>query len=216
MDPGQPDQGAGRARLPRTRGDGPHDMCAADRGAGASPHTRGWTRRRHARGAARRGFPAHAGMDPGGHRADRGRGGLPRTRGDGPFPASAPAAMVAASPHTRGWTHLFPEGVLLSAGFPAHAGMDPGSRGGATRRGRLPRTRGDGPSPMTGRTPRRRASPHTRGWTRAGPAHVGRARGFPAHAGMDPSWSCRASRTGRLPRTRGDGPDQPWSVSAVT
>ena len=124
MDPAARDGPGRRARLPRTRGDGPLPTRIAAPGSVASPHTRGWTQRLDAHGDIRagfpahagwtrdaiqvkeapRGFPAHAGMDPlDGGRARRARG-LPRTRGDGPPPGRAAEPSRAASPHTRGWT----------------------------------------------------------------------------------------------------------------
>ena len=197
--------------LPRTRGDGPAFAGGGGFLGGASPHTRGWTRVRRWWRLPRRGFPAHAGMDPvpAGSRGAAAR--LPRTRGDGPVQLEVFPGAVAASPHTRGWTPAKPSRAMPGPGFPAHAGMD---RLHAVRRHfaqRLPRTRGDGPPrglPLAGSTT---ASPHTRGWTCCDCGSRLWRWGFPAHAGMD-----RSSATGRvayqgLPRTRGDGP--PMSVS---
>ena len=152
------------------------------------------------------GFPAHAGMDPSRRRSARGSPWLPRTRGDGPVRRRSRGARVEASPHTRGWTGAPRRPTDPRRGFPAHAGMDPAP----TRRSRtpsgLPRTRGDGPSLQAACDDSVRASPHTRGWTRAVWPHVEPAPGFPAHAGMDPSCTSRRSRCAWLPRTRGDGP----------
>ena len=50
-------------------------------------------------------------------------------------------------------------------GSPAHAGMDPPGTMNIGTRGRLPRTRGDGPGTMTILASRPMAPPHTRGWT---------------------------------------------------
>ena len=110
------------------------------------------------------------------------------------------------SPHTRGWTLKTALFNPLDAGFPAHAGMDPGCRFGGARRYGFPRTRGDGPCPARPRGRRDAVSPHTRGWTPHRAMAGVRPHGFPAHAGMDPivpkSPCCRC----RFPRTRGDGP----------
>ena len=84
MDPRRP-PGRSRGRwLPRTRGDGPRTRGCPSRVPRASPHTRGWTRRRKKRVRQSYGFPAHAGMDPIIGRLEGTGGGLPRTRGDGP------------------------------------------------------------------------------------------------------------------------------------
>ena len=53
----------GRARLPRTRGDGPCVLCASPTAVMASPHPRGWTLDRAVTLHVVAGFPAPAGMD---------------------------------------------------------------------------------------------------------------------------------------------------------
>ena len=230
MDPDASRRHASRSRLPRTRGDGPGSAptstslprasphtrgwtVGARRGSqedqGASPHTRGWTRADRRRPIVEPGFPAHAGMDPSPCASLPTPPGLPRTRGDGPLLISQWTAAPKASPHTRGWTLHLPFAARLAAGFPAHAGMDPPPAGAGLGRGGLPRTRGDGPGKLAVSTCLQRASPHTRGWTRPGHVAVVCDGGFPAHAGMDRRPDRRAGRTGRLPRTRGDGPIAP-------
>ena len=91
-------------------------------------------------------------------------------------------------------------------GFPAHAGMDPSQPGSGSPPCRLPRTRGDGPGTSPNLQGLLEASPHTRGWTPAARPRPAAGAGFPAHAGMDRNEPGSGSRTGRLPRTRGDGP----------
>ena len=95
--------------------------------------------------------------------------------------------------------------ALLLPGFPAHAGMDLGRRDVRAGEDRLPRTRGDGPSPTTRARRGRAASPHTRGWTPVTGLVALLLPGFPAHAGMDPPSSSGGQAPPRLPRTRGDG-----------
>ena len=145
MDPaaGRPARTA--AGLPRTRGDGPLAGVPADRVLRASPHTRGWTRVVRRPGRGRTGFPAHAGMDPQHGEITLNCKWLPRTRGDGPYSLRPPATPLAASPHTRGWTRCRRSPLDCTAGFPAHAGMDPCARPADDVRTGLPRTRGDGP-----------------------------------------------------------------------
>ena len=212
MDP-SPHPGGGRVDgLPRTRGDGPRHHSRASCSMPASPHTRGWTLTADAAEQLAAGFPAHAGMDPAPCGPRGRRAGLPRTRGDGPGAVSLGAHGRRASPHTRGWTPLEPVRPRPVEGFPAHAGMDPGSRVRAMTGSRLPRTRGDGP--VAGRAAGKpgRASPHTRGWTLGGRQSAERRVGFPAHAGMDPGPARRPRARPRLPRTRGDGPGAHWSA----
>ena len=198
------------SRLPRTRGDGPSASNESSESGSASPHTRGWTAGRQAALQGHGGFPAHAGMDPSPATSRPAGRRLPRTRGDGPLSSDSASSLASASPHTRGWTLGGLFGRPERSGFPAHAGMDPRVHPAAHSLTWLPRTRGDGPQLARRGGPIRRASPHTRGWTRPGGADRSVRRGFPAHAGMDPRASARSCRSARLPRTRGDGP-----VSAV-
>ena len=232
MDPTTPSRSSRRSWLPRTRGDGPWLEGDGEPTWEASPHTRGWTRMAPERTGAGAGFPAHAGMDLRSGSPIGWPAGLPRTRGDGPsapLPArpiaraspahagmdpdrpSARSTRTGLPPHTRGWTRRLRGRRGRRAalpGFPAHAGMDPGaSRCGPLCAG-LPRTRGDGPAKLIPRPAGTAASPHTRGWTPDAGSTAGDFDGFPAHAGMDPGWPCGATSPARLPRTRGDGPDQ--------
>ena len=195
MDPPRPTPGRPAPRFPRTRGDGPPSRSNNARSSAVSPHTRGWTRWRHVTTTRRRGFPAHAGMDRTGGAGPVGRRGFPRTRGDGPSAASALAARMRVSPHTRGWTRSVQRLEAVQRGFPAHAGMDHAHAGGHLPGAGFPRTRGDGPRFAIIWDGIVTVSPHTRGWT-VSPRHLGPHRiGFPAHAGMDPSAS--ASHAGR-------------------
>ena len=128
------------------------------------------------------------------------------TRGDGPAHGTRQDRDPAASPHTRGWTRGRVQRGHEEAGFPAHAGMDPGYSTGCHGSCGLPRTRGDGPAAHHRRHVGTEASPHTRGWTLGLQGLQLGVDGFPAHAGMDPWRAASAPRTWRLPRTRGDGP----------
>ena len=231
MDPTQKTTATNVHGFPRTRGDGPVASPQVMVRSSVSPHTRGWTRRDGGRGPERRGFPAHAGMDPGIGGSPTGGTGFPRTRGDGPSRHSAGAPACEVSPHTRGWTLPVDRWRVVEYGFPAHAGMDPDMPAPPSANARFPRTRGDGPrreesephaqpgsagfprtrgdGPSVGLVVRHtmRVSPHTRGWTQARCRHVLRRHGFPAHAGMDPKMVCFVATYIGFPRTRGDGPE---------
>ena len=165
MDPSARRSASKPAWFPRTRGDGPVPCQAVPCHAWVSPHTRGWTPSGAASRRRPEGFPAHAGMDPqsDGHGLTPFR--FPRTRGDGPGYAQAAARDLPVSPHTRGWTPARRGCRQAVAGFPAHAGMDPISRGSRSSRHRFPRTRGDGPAYRPRLDPQSAVSPHTRGWT---------------------------------------------------
>ena len=192
--------------FPRPRGDGP-DLHAGEPGsAGVSPPTRGWTAVRMPLSFVKRGFPAHAGMDPCCTTEASERLWFPRPRGDGPDACASPMQTVMVSPPTRGWTLHKYRDYLSGEGFPAHAGMDLLGFGAAGRGRRFPRPRGDGPG-LSRETPAGiRVSPPTRGWTRFTERIQEQERGFPAHAGMDPSTLPSSNTGARFPRPRGDGP----------
>ena len=65
--------------------------------------------------------------------------------------------------------------------------MDPSLSRIAASRGRLPRTRGDGPGVTVSGAIFDRAPPHPRGWTQRDPGMAFYAKGSPAPAGMDPA-----------------------------
>ena len=222
--------------LPRTRGDGPRAMPAVTSEITASPHTRGWTpplslrqeagrmASPHTRGWTQStsvwsrgggGFPAHAGMDPDDGCPVSAAGGLPRTRGDGPWTSSTLRWVAEASPHTRGWTVYEVRPYAGVGGFPAHAGMDPSPGASVRATPGLPRTRGDGPRHGRLWSGWPRASPHTRGWTCRQPHSCARCTGFPAHAGMDLDPTAGGALPQRLPRTRGDGPSRSPLLTGV-
>ena len=115
-------------------------------------------------------FPAHAGMDRDKSEQSSSSRTVPRTRGDGPqwkgtkatikplFPAhagmdrrppSSGGRTGSCSPHTRGWTGLSRSPAHYHALFPAHAGMDRPGSGWRPWHRAVPRTRGDGPSPLS-------------------------------------------------------------------
>ena len=206
MDPRREGRRGPSPGLPRTRGDGPCEQCPEGQPKEASPHTRGWTRGGRSRPWSVSGFPAHAGMDRDDRSVRAARTGLPRTRGDGPLGAAGRLGRNLASPHTRGWTVEDLRADDLRGGFPAHAGMDLRAPPASPTRGRLPRTRGDGPRAPCSTARRPTASPHTRGWTARGRGKPSLQQGFPAHAGMDPGAALEDVAGIGLPRTRGDGP----------
>ena len=179
-------------RVPRTRGDGPRAAEVVWGAARGSPHTRGWTDLAVWTSGCSRGFPAHAGMDPGRDARRDWLRRVPRTRGDGPHSSSSSTEGAAGSPHTRGWTPRDDPLAGQSGGFPAHAGMDRSGASSWTGITRVPRTRGDGPAASCRRASASRGSPHTRGWTQLPCSQWVAAVGFPAHAGMDPSAPFRA------------------------
>ena len=113
-----------------------------------------------------------------------------------------------APPPTRGWTlgAVGPPRALL--GSPAHAGMDPTSIFAGFCSKWLPRPRGDGPAGLGLPLGTSTAPPPTRGWTQQGRVPGRTAHGSPAHAGMDPRAPDHLLHRRRLPRPRGDGPQE--------
>ncbi len=218
---------------PRTRGDGPLPLSAAQREAFCSPRPRGWT------------LPL-----PG---ADQGSGLLPdleplpgesnallsRARRDDPALVRTPARSRSCFPFARGWTLLPNLGDGRQRLLPASAGMapDPSSRVRPPRP--APRLRGDGPAAPAQQAadlvcspcPRvvvvdYRCSPHARGWPRREQRHRSGATLLPAPAGCSllaqgcigeketaphargdvPSPTCPPRPRRPVPRTCGDGP----------
>ena len=177
-----------------------------------SPHPRGWTLRDHLVAPVVAGFPAPAGMDPRSPTPRAAPARIPRTRGDGPACCRASVYPPWDSPHPRGWTRRCAGDLVGADGFPAPAGMDPGIVAHPLAPLRIPRTRGDGPSPTPSSSTRTEDSPHPRGWTRDAVARPEGHAGFPAPAGMDPRPRSSTPSCIRIPRTRGDGPHGPASM----
>ena len=132
--------------------------------------------------------------------------GFPRPRGDGPDDVLPRHEGEQVSPPTRGWTSGCPTGSEQSAGFPAHAGMDPYLLPPVLRGEGFPRPRGDGPEKAPTGLWGKMVSPPTRGWTHRRCRQGGARCGFPAHAGMDPAHTSTDSTRPGFPRPRGDGP----------
>ena len=81
---------------------------------------------------------------------------------------------------------------------PARAGMDPRAIRATGKSSEQPRTRGDGPCVVLRSFSEQRASPHTRGWTRA-VVHKVRARGLPRRCGDGPCWFVPFTMLMRVP-----------------
>ena len=206
MDPSCSTRVARSSRLPRARGDGPDSTVLCHIHTRASPRSRGWTLAPRPPPDPRAGFPALAGMDPSATTSVVRLRGLPRARGDGPGSLGGGGGADGASPRSRGWTPLRCRHPSLRGGFPALAGMDPPYFMAMKPQERLPRARGDGPSPLADAAGPTRASPRSRGWTAVSYRVTAAAYGFPALAGMDPARRLWAPCAAGLPRARGDGP----------
>ena len=206
MDRRPPRATPGPSGIPRTRGDGPRASSSPSTASRDSPHPRGWTRGHRPPRHVGRGFPAPAGMDLKPLGGKMLNGGIPRTRGDGPRARGRLAGGRRDSPHPRGWTPHPRRLQPARRGFPAPAGMDPGPSARCSSASWIPRTRGDGPRPISSLMRTNADSPHPRGWTRIRESGPGQPEGFPAPAGMDLTSGSASSRWEWIPRTRGDGP----------
>ncbi len=138
--------------------------------------------------------------------------GLPRVRGDRPLSEAEIPPYNAAPPRTRGSTRPAVGGVVPCVGSPAYAGIDPPADRTADRRRRLPRVRGDRPRCVRLVGLVRWAPPRTRGSTRRGRRSMRPSEGSPAYAGIDPPPTSSAKVSVRLPRVRGDRPED-WETT---
>ena len=192
--------------IPRRRGDGPVDGVIAGRHKWYPPQARGWTRGSPRIGRFQPVSPAGAGMDLVQRHVEEPADGIPRRRGDGPWPQDLFVTLNAYPPQARGWTLSAEFAILGVYVSPAGAGMDLWRACPAHSRTRIPRRRGDGP--QTGQGYARRVSypPQARGWTCGINARRIRGRVSPAGAGMDPSYRSGLATPACIPRRRGDGP----------
>ena len=152
------------------------------------------------------GSPAHAGIAPRLPTSRFLRPRLPRARGDRPGTSSSVGCQLGAPPRTRGSPAMpFPSSDRVR-GSPAHAGIAPCSSRGRPPIPRLPRARGDRPSPGAQRTTLFRAPPRTRGSPLVGNDPLEVSLGSPAHAGIARERRAQRGQRRGLPRARGDRP----------
>ena len=177
--------------VPRTRGDGPRDVANRKKHRDRVPRTRG-------DGPEQLSAWLRSGA------------GVPRTRGDGPITACPSERMPRpCSPHTRGWTVSYTTYPDCRFRVPRTRGDGPlGRWNGSSGCPGVPRTRGDGPDNEEGvEITMSACSPHTRGWTgnQSGNS-LSRNTCSPHTRGWTALAASREVPSGRVPRTRGDGP----------
>ena len=157
-------------------------------------------------------FPARAGMDRLLGPLSSAWLDVPRPRGDGPRRAIGFDNSRVCSPPARGWTVCCMDNQFQTRMFPARAGMDRFSRPCTIPTRHVPRPRGDGPratpSPMLAFV----CSPPARGWTDGDDFRLCTLNMFPARAGMDRCAHHYDARSRYVPRPRGDGPGQSYSL----
>ena len=206
MDPGCSRQQRMRFRIPRRRGDGPSGACMGAGHPRYPPQARGWTSPIQYQGLDQRVSPAGAGMDPGRGVRTRVPIGIPRRRGDGPFPYEAVALVMRYPPQARGWTYCRGLCYELRHVSPAGAGMDLRTSLLAGTFRCIPRRRGDGPDSARLLYLCDTYPPQARGWTLRNRIYSFRVAVSPAGAGMDPDRPRMARPRIGIPRRRGDGP----------
>ena len=206
--PGRARPRAPGPRLPRARGDRPSTPYSSRPRKLAPPRTRGSPRHLPPVRHADAGSPAHAGIAPRRPGRSRRRARLPRARGDRPFSPSLTASQSSAPPRTRGSPQARHEVDGAEHGSPAHAGIAPWAREAPKRRRRLPRARGDRPLTRLAFPAGAWAPPRTRGSPSGSTGASPTGNGSPAHAGIAPGASAAPASRSRLPRARGDRPDE--------
>ncbi len=153
-------------------------------------------------------YPACAGI----HRREelllREREGLPRMRGDPPQVPVIPAKALTSTPHARGSTLEAEREAARERVYPACAGIHLEKALADRISFGLPRMRGDPPLSAGDLHRHLRSTPHARGSTWIEEEYGEKRKVYPACAGIHPT-SMHGSGTGpRLPRMRGDPPDE--------
>ncbi len=195
-------------RLPRMRGDRPglHD---SPRSCGQfTPHARGSTDDGGGSGMGSGVYPACAGIDLAPASNTMSPPSLPRMRGDRPFNTLDFAGAGAFTPHARGSTTRSSRFFATKKVYPACAGIDPIDIVNTPIILRLPRMRGDRPTPKRRKGSDRRFTPHARGSTFFPAPHSSSYIVYPACAGIDLIKMFIDKMHGGLPRMRGDRPQQ--------
>ncbi|CAN3979351.1 Peptidase, M20A family [Kitasatospora purpeofusca] len=136
-------------------------------------------------------LPAHAGLVPCGSRGSGGGLPAPRACGVGPPELVSAITPVVCSPRMRGWSRGRARRTRPPALLPAHAGLVPSRRAGATAPGAAPRACGVGPPEDAAPRQRTTCSPRMRGWSRHRDRLANQCGLLPAHAGLVPSASPR-------------------------
>ena len=177
-------------------------------GTKSPPRVRGWSRDGYGVPRLDGVSPACAGMVPGRKPTTRSPRSLPRVRGDGPIIVVWPLDEMRSPPRARGWSGRDDaydhESVSppRARGWPVHAGR------WARLFRRLPRVRGDGPDVVHEVDGSKVSPPRARGWPVHRPHQAIELLVSPACAGMAPRRRRDRGPTCRLPRVRGDGPQE--------
>ncbi len=139
--------------------------------------------------------------------------GLPRMRGDRPTTAPIVFSTKKFTPHARGSTYTTATLFKRKCVYPACAGIDPNYSCHFPAPGCLPRMRGDRPLFYIAVADNDWFTPHARGSTYRKPAGKTLQNVYPACAGIDPLVHGGHGVYIRLPRMRGDRPQNlPISV----
>jgi len=172
-------------RLPRMRGDRPHNIKKKIGVLLFTPHARGSTLTRTLPTKMPTVYPACAGIDPWKKETQTILASLPRMRGDRPYTAEQFERLMKFTPHARGSTPSLIVVILAGFVYPACAGIDLCQDGAHYMVVCLPRMRGDRPMNMITIKTWYAFTPHARGSTRLLRSADESYMVYPACAGID-------------------------------
>jgi len=188
------------------RGDPPEDPTSSVGKQTSTPHARGSTVNASSDSTVSGVYPACAGIHPGKREIYIAQDCLPRMRGDPPHQVLQYHHIFWSTPHARGSTPPARALTFLPEVYPACAGIH---RTKITQKAcalRLPRMRGDPPDPKVGIAAISPSTPHARGSTSWSLTLSSAVDVYPACAGIHPQTITSSAPSARLPRMRGDPP----------
>ena len=192
--------------LPRMRGDPPYSYSFVVAYDPSTPHARGSTAELAKVFGVAPVYPACAGIHRKTQAANSKGISLPRMRGDPPERDMRVVSCVLSTPHARGSTFFSPGQNAHNRVYPACAGIHLLVVDTLFGCGRLPRMRGDPPTPLRSSLLENMSTPHARGSTHSVHGVTSFAAVYPACAGIHPQPCILQEPLPSLPRMRGDPP----------
>ncbi len=133
--------------------------------------------------------------------------GVPHSRGDGPSVSISPMPRSRCSPLAWGWSAIGAGVPRCVEVFPTRVGMVRDHRPARAMAGRVPHSRGDGPSSSARFAHSRSCSPLAWGWSAGVAPPDSSETVFPTRVGMVRRTAATRNAGRRVPPSRGDGPD---------
>ena len=201
---GQESRHEGSPAHPRSRGENQAAKPLGRKDLGSSPLTRGKLPEAHRLLGGKRLIPAHAGKTRATRRTRYRMRAHPRSRGENPSAAAAPASTCGSSPLTRGKRQRWngPRGGIGL--IPAHAGKTFWRACSRRPVGAHPRSRGENDITPMAPVMEPGSSPLTRGKQPDQVSHELEGRLIPAHAGKTDTRRPGPRSRGAHPRSRGE------------